>query len=147
MTLFATPDFGATGGLILFLLIVGVIVGACVVSGIVWGAKLLKTGSPKSRKYGVCILLFSGSVPLFCCLAPPHVIRMMYGNYPIGKYPENVIRKGMSTDQVTAILGTPHERYNHGDGEHWCYWIDSFSISYFGVLFGPDGRVIATHGN
>ena len=32
-------------------------------------------------------------------------------------------------------------------GEGWYYWLDSFGIGYFGVRFGPDGRVTGTHGN
>jgi hypothetical protein len=53
----------------------------------------------------------------------------------------------MSTDDVLSILGSPHERSKEGEDEHWYYWIDSFGLYYFGVHFGPDGRVSFTHGN
>jgi outer membrane protein assembly factor BamE (lipoprotein component of BamABCDE complex) len=53
----------------------------------------------------------------------------------------------MTRDEVAAILGSPHERFKKDDAESWYYWIDSFGVSYFGVRFGPEGRVIGTHGN
>jgi outer membrane protein assembly factor BamE (lipoprotein component of BamABCDE complex) len=88
----------------------------------------------------------SGSIPLCCCLGPPHVIRLEYGNYPIGRFP-NDIRPGMSAEEVVATLGTPHERHSRGDVDSWFYWIDSFGLGWFGVDFGPDGRVTHTYGN
>jgi hypothetical protein len=53
----------------------------------------------------------------------------------------------MSTDEVKALLGTPHERYKQGEEESWYYWIDSFDAGWFGVRFGPDGRVLSKYGN
>jgi len=147
MIIFATPDFGASGILHLLLLIGWTIVFAIVAVGIWWGARLYKKESRRIKTCGILVIVVSGMTPLFCCLAPPLAVRFFYGNYPIGSYPNNTIIKGMSPDEVTAILGNPHERVNHGDGERWYYWIDSFGIGYFGVLFGPDGRVIGTHGN
>lgn len=82
-----------------------------------------------------------------CCQGPPHLIRLFYGNSPIGSYPSNKIKEGMSAEEVVAILGTPHERHDSSEGESWYYWIDSFGITWFAVWFGPDGRVVGTRGN
>jgi hypothetical protein len=147
MTTFATPDFGASASISLFLLIVWATVLLLVSIGIVKGIRLYNRGSPKVRKYALVLILVSGLVPLFCYLVPPHVVRLIYGNYPIGSYPNNKIKEAMSTDEVAVILGSPHKRFKEDDGEHWYYWIDSFGIRWFGVRFGPDGHVVGTHGN
>jgi outer membrane protein assembly factor BamE (lipoprotein component of BamABCDE complex) len=72
---------------------------------------------------------------------------MLYGNYPLGSYPNSRIRIGMTADEVVATLGTPHQRRKRDEGVTWYYWIDSFGDSWFGVDFGPDGRVVYTYGN
>ena len=72
---------------------------------------------------------------------------MEYGNYPLGSYPNGKITEGMTRDEVSAVLGSPHERFTSDDEESWYYWIDSFGIGYFCVRFGPEGRVTGTHGN
>jgi hypothetical protein len=146
MMIFATPDFGTGAYLALILLIVWVVVLALVVFGILRGARLLNNGAAKDRKYGILLIVMSGLIPLLCCLGPPEVVRIVYGNYPIGQYPSN-IREGMSADEVLATLGSPHERFQENDGEHWYYWIDSFGIHWACVDFGSDGRVSHTHGN
>jgi hypothetical protein len=145
--IFATPDFGASIGVGCFLLVVWAFVLALVIVGFARGVRLLKSGSPQGRRYGVLLLLVSGLVPLSCCLGPSQVIRVIYGNYPLGSYPNNKVKEGMTADEVVAMLGTPHERHKQGERESWFYWIDSFSISWFGVDFGPDGRVVHTYGN
>jgi SmpA / OmlA family len=144
---FATPDFGAGATIWGMLCVAWVVVLVLTVLGIAWGAKLLKSESPKHKRYGLLVVLVSGLVPLCCLLLPPQVVRMAYGNYPLGSYPNGKIREGMTRDEVTAILGSPHEHYKRDDEESWYYWIDSFGIGYFGVRFGPKGRVIGTHGN
>jgi len=147
MIIFATPDFGASGFVALFWLIVYVAIIVFAFVGVVMGAKLLAKESPKVRKTGLALILAGGMVPLFCCLGPPYITRVLKGNYPIKRYPDNKITRGMTRDEVVTILGSPHERYKQGDEDHWYYWIDSFGISWFGVNFGPDGQVIVTYGN
>jgi hypothetical protein len=146
MRIFATPDFGASASAFAGLMCVWVIVFVFVAVGIVWGIKLLRGTSAKNKQYGICVLLLSALVPLCCCLGPPQVFRLNYGSYPLNTYPKG-IDEGMSTDEVTAILGSPHTRYEGSDGVSWYYWLDSFNIHYFGVRFGPDGRVKSTHIN
>jgi hypothetical protein len=145
--LFATPDFGAGANAWGMLCLAWVVVFVLIALGIAWGTKLLRSESPKVRKYGLVFVLVSGIVPLCCCLLPPHVVRIMYGNYPLGSYPNNKIKEGMTRDEVEAILGSPHERHKRDDEESWYYWLDSFGIGYFGVRFGPEGQVTGTHGN
>ena len=53
----------------------------------------------------------------------------------------------MTRDEVTQTLGRPHERFSGGDGERWFYWLDSFGLGWFGLDFGPDGRVTGTYVN
>jgi hypothetical protein len=145
--LFATPDFGAGAFVWGLLCLAWAVVFVMVASGIAWGTKLLRSESPKARKYGLLFVLVSGIIPLGCCLLPPVAVRITYGNYPLGSYPNGKITEGMTRDEVSTILGSPHERYRRDDEDSWYYWIDSFGIGYFGVRFGPEGRVTGTHGN
>jgi outer membrane protein assembly factor BamE (lipoprotein component of BamABCDE complex) len=75
------------------------------------------------------------------------VFRLTHGSYPLGKFPGNKIEKGMTAGEVEAILGAPHNRRRQGEEERWYYWLDSFGTYWFAVCFGPDGRVVSTHGN
>lgn len=147
MVIFATPDFGASGGILLLLLIVWAIVLLFVLVGIVRGIRLLGNESPKRRRNGFLLIVMSSLVPFLCCVGPSQVVRLVYGNYPLGSYPNNKIKQGMTRDEVEAVLGRPHEQFKQDDGESWYYWLDSFGIGYFGVRFDPDGRVAGTHGN
>jgi hypothetical protein len=147
MSIFATPDFGASATMGVCVVVVWAFVLVLVLVGLVRGIRLLGSELPKSRKRGLLLVLVSGLVPFCCWLLPPQVVRIVYGNYPLGSYPNNKINQGMTTDEVEEILGKPHKRIKADDGEHWYYWIDSFDIYWFGVRFGPEGRVIGTHGN
>ncbi len=149
MVIFATPDFGdergASIGSVWLLTWAAVLrVRLCGTSS---GKFILKSESLIVRRRGLILLLGSASAPLFCCLAPPCIVRIAYGNYPIFGRPDGKIKEGMSADEVVAALGTPHERYKEEDGEAWFYWIDSLGIDWFRVRFGPDGRVTETWSN
>src|SRR5262249_55290485 len=134
IVIFATPDFGAGAATIgCFLLIVWAIVLVFFLVAVARGIMLLKNNSTKSRVYGVLLILVSGIVPLSCCLGPPHVVRLCYGHYPLGSYPSDKVKEGMTTDEVLAALGPPHERDKNADGERWYYWIDSFGMYWFAV--------------
>src|SRR5438105_2860475 len=143
MAVFATADFGASAGISVLVLIAWATVLVLVVVGFIRGKRLFASGLPKDRKYGLLLILASAFTPLFCWLAPPHVVRMIYGNYPIGSYPSNKIKEGMSTDEVAALLGSPHERFQREDGENWYYWIDSFSIHWFSSGLGQKDEWLA----
>jgi hypothetical protein len=147
MVIFATPDFGASGAIALFLMVIGVMVVAFIVFVLMRGIKLAASESPKDRRRGKVLVLLSAMIPLFCCLGPPQIVYMVYGTYPFGSYPNNRIKEAMSMDEVSETLGRPHEHFTGGEGERWFYWLDSFGLGWFGVDFGPDGRVIHTYGN
>ena len=53
----------------------------------------------------------------------------------------------MTSDEVRAILGPPHQRKRSHDRETWIYWIDLYGGHLVGVDFGPDGRVTRTYGD
>jgi hypothetical protein len=148
MVIFATPDFGTSGIIVLFRLIAWVFVLAICVGGIILGARLLRRGS---LTLGWLLLLVSCFLPIFCYVAPPHLFRWAYGSYPLEdrdhcRYGE--IKVGMPSDEVQAILGPPHHRWKYGDGrETWNYKWEWYGAGFFDVEFGPDGRVDRTCGN
>jgi hypothetical protein len=147
MPLFGTPDFGAAAGIGCFVLIIWAVVFVFVGFGLVLAARSLGSESAKRKTFGCLLLLTCGLVPLSCCLGPSQLVRLTHGNYPIGSYPTGKVSEGMTADEVTAVLGTPHERDEQDGRKSWFYWIDAFGISWFGVDFGPDGRVKYTYGN
>jgi hypothetical protein len=128
MKLFATPDFGASGSMMCFLMVVWAIVLTLVGIGVIRGMRLAQSGSPKTRRHGVLLLLLCAAVPLSCCLGPSQVVRVFYGNYPIGHSPDDTIKEGMTADEVLGILGPPHERVEQDNEQRWYYWKDSVSI-------------------
>jgi hypothetical protein len=148
MTIFATPDFGAAGAIALVLLVVWAVVLAFVVLGIRRRGQKFRSESPADHKCGLLLLLGCAVVPLLCWQGPPHAVRLAYGNYPLGRYPNRLIEEGTLSDEVRRILGGPHERVAGYEGtESRYYWIDSFGARYFGVQFDSNGRVTGTHGN
>ena len=147
MVIFATPDFGAGASMACFAVLAWAVVLLFVAAGVVCGARLLKSTSLIARRGGLALLLGSASVPFLCCLGPPCLIRIEYGNYPIGSRPDGKVKEGMTSDEVVAALGTPHERHKEDSGESWYYWLDSYGIGWFGIRFGPDGRVVRTYFN
>jgi hypothetical protein len=147
MFVFATPDFGAAGGIACVLFIVWAIVLLVVMLGVAAGMRRVNSDSSQKRRTGVILLLASCLLPVACCLGPPQVFRLNYGSYPLGSYPDGKIQKGMTAEEVIAVLGEPHDRFKGDDDERWYYWLDSFGMGWFGVHFGPDGRVQSTYGN
>jgi hypothetical protein len=98
-------------------------------------------------RFGGLLIIISILFPIFCFVAPPHLIRLKYGNYPIGSYPTGKIHEGMTYNEVEAVLGTPHQCSKQDKRETWIFWIDSFGMYYCGIDFGPDGHVSAIYGN
>ncbi len=144
--IFASPDFGASGSVVLMLLAAWLLLAGVVVGAVI-AVQLLRRDSTGSKIGGALLLSACVLLPLTCCVGPPYFVRVVYGNYPLGQYPNGVVREGMTGDEVRALLGSPHERYVHDREETWFYWLDSFDIHWFGVFYGPDGRVKSTSGN
>jgi len=130
-------------------LIAWAVVVLLAVLGVLCGTQLLRGKSSAAKKTaGGLLLAVSCLVPIFCYFAPPYVVRLEYGNYPLGSYPSHRIKQGMSTCEVMSLLGPPHERFKEGaDQETWIYWIDSYRAHWFAVDFGPDEHVTNTGGN
>jgi len=148
MPIFATPDFGASGVIVLIVLVVWLVVLIAVTIGLVKGWRLLHSEQADESRRGLLILLVSIATPLCCCQGPQYLVRIAYGNFPLGRYPNNMIEEGMTSDQVRALLGSPHERVTGYEGtEHWYYWIDSFGVRYFAVSFNSASQVDGTGGN
>lgn len=145
--LFASPDFGAGGTIVFVLFVICLFITAGVIVGLVKAVKLLRRNSAVSRLSGVVLLLACVTVPLSCWFAPGHLFRTRHGNDPLGHYPIGVVKEGMTRDEVRGLLGNPHQVHSlHGE-ESWSYYLDPFGIDWFGVSFGPDGRVISTGGS
>ena len=149
MFVFAAQDFGASGIIVVLVLIAWAVVVLLAAGGVLYGLQLLQRRSSRARKVaGGLLVAVSCLLPIFCYFAPRYLVRLEYGNYPIGRYPSNQIKAGMSNSEVMAMLGPPHERYKESvDGETWIYWIDAYGTHWFGVDFGPDEHVTNTYGN
>jgi hypothetical protein len=148
MVIIASPDWGGSALAHLLLLIGSAVVVLVAIVGVIFGLKLLDLGPTVRRRIaGLLLLLASVSLPAVCFLAPAQIFRLEYGSYPLGTYPSDKIKEGMTFKQVEAILGAPHERFANGNGEEWFYFIDSFCVDDFCVDFGPDGHITNTHGS
>jgi SmpA / OmlA family len=146
--IFATPDFGAGAAIMGFLACVWLFVLGFSLAGLVWGWKLCLSDKPRAKRCGVVVLLFSGMVPLSCCLLPSQLFRMSYGSYPLRDSPYSKVYEGMTRDEVVSVLGDPHNRRDDEDGGgRWVYYRDAYELNYFTVYFGPDGRVKNSGGN
>ena len=145
MVIFATPTWGYA---MHWPLIVVAAVLAISLVGIVLGVRLLGSKAFAGRKFGGCVLLLVGCLLIIWCYSAwPNTIPLENGTHPIGSYPNNKILEGMSRDEVKATLGLPFRREEYNDQETWIYLIDSYGDCWFGVSFGPDGRVDHTYGD
>lgn len=144
---FATPDFGASGAILFVLLAVWLLLLVGAVAGALTAFKLLRRDSTAARAGGVLLILACVALPLFCCIGPRYYVRIVNGNYPLDRYPRGEVREGMTSAEVRALLGSPHESYSPSGEESWVYWLDSFGMACFCVYFDADGRVKMTGGN
>jgi hypothetical protein len=147
MTLFASPDFGASGMIAFFVLCAWGIAWLLVLVGVITGYRLLQRKSTRARSWAVVLLLLSASLPCCCCFGPDQIVRWKTGRYPLTGYPNGAIEKGMTQDEVLSKIGPPHTRQRVGDHESWYYMLDPYDMYYFGVIFSADGKVTGTHGN
>src|SRR5262249_33960499 len=95
------------------------------------------------RRWLVVVSLFLASV-LSCCFPPNVVVRIYYGNWPIGDPNKYKYGPGMTQEQIRSVLGSPHVRDRYEDGsERWCYYCDAFGMNIVSILFDRDGIVVA----
>ena len=149
MGIFAAPEFGVSGIIVVIVLIVWAVIVLLAVGGVLFGAQLLWHKSSRAKRVaGGLLLVVSCLLPVVCYFAPPYIVRLEYGNYPIGSYARSRIREGMSGNEVLMLLGPPQKRFREAaDRETWIYWMDSYGAHWFGVDFGPDEHVTDTFGN
>ena len=146
--IFASPDFGAGAMILAFYLLIWLVILALTIVGLVRGAFLLGKQFTRSKRKGRLFILASLMLPLSCCCGPSVIFSVSHGSLPLWTYPTGVIEKGMSADQVRALLGNPHEVYD-SDRQRvsWLYYRDAIKLDWFMVIFGPDGKVGGTGGS
>jgi hypothetical protein len=141
--LFATPDLGAGGIIVLFFL--GVWLACLLFSlvGIIIGIRFFSRASLQRKWRGLLILLVSASMPVALWYGPSVLFVWNCGRPPLRGYP-NAVEKGMTMEQVRALIGEPH---GINPDQSWVYYLDNLYVFYCRIAFGPDGRVEFKHGN
>jgi len=146
--IFATPDFGA-GGCVL-LVLAGVVLATLVLSLLAFfrGIDWCREKPPNRRWLGVLSISVGILLPICTCCGPSILFRLQHDTPPIADVPIGLIREGMSPGEVRAILGPPHliETYHPPDVK-WTYWRDAIRLGWYVVFFGEDGTVKAAHGD
>jgi hypothetical protein len=145
---FAAPDFGSGGTVVLLLLGISLAVGAVAVLSAARGILLLRRSPPRRKWPGLLLIGAGVLLPVLCCNGPGALFRLRYSTPPLGRYPSGVVQTGMSADEVRALLGDPHQIHD-GDPQRvtWIYYRDSMELGWFMVTFSPDGKVAHTGGN
>lgn len=139
--LFASPDFGASAAVDLFLLIFWPAMAAAVIFGILKGAQLCVSDKRRMRR-GVAIIVASLALPIASYFAPRVFMRIACGNFPVGEELEERVNSGMSMAEVQAVLGPPHDRVVYRDGSEWdTYWMDALCRRFFVVRYDRNHRV------
>ena len=146
--LFASPDFGAGAAVMQILCGIGLFVFGVAAVAVVRGVILIRRPPPNRRWPGVVLIVAGVLLPISCCSAPSVLFRLNHNTPPLGRYPNGVIQKGMSPDQVRQLLGTPHQ-VNDRDPARvtWLYWLDPIELGWFMVTFGEDSKVDHTGGD
>jgi len=147
MKLLATPDFGATGFIMLCLGAVWLVVMALTLLGMWRGVQLLRSDGRERKQRGMVYLLASVVIPPSCWLGPSQLFRLVHGTYPVGGDARDKIHVGMTREEVISVLGAPHQTSQQEKREDWYYWCDACDLFWIGVEFRADGRVHGTYGN
>lgn len=94
----------------------------------------------RSKRSLVAFML--ATVVLSVWFLPGLLIRVVYGDFPIGQPTKYRIVVGMTREEVLAVLGPPHERYSGtGAEETWCYRCYALNVSTYAIYFDGHGRV------
>ena len=112
-----------------------------------YGDRLRRRESPRARRVGTALVAVCCLLPFAVYYGPSLYTRATLGRWPLGTYPNGVIREGMTRDEVHALLGEPNNRDEWPDREAWYYSIDAMGASYFSVHFSAEGRVMSTGGD
>jgi hypothetical protein len=145
--LFATPDFGAGGVVILILVGIIVVVSAMSIVAFFRGIDLCLE-KPTRRWLGIVLIGAGVALPLCTFCGPSLLFRLQHATPPIAEVPTGLIQEGMSPDEVRALLGPPHvvESY-HSSQVKWLYWRDAIRLEWYSVWFGTDGKVTSAGGS
>jgi hypothetical protein len=131
--------FPGMGWIPLIVLAIAFILGGVIVGGAILISRLLplKTFRPEVAskvRWGVA-----------ATIAIPILVLFVRSHAPLeGPDPMRRIKIGMSVEQVSAILGKPHEQYKDAPEkgeETWIYYRDWAGMSYYLVRFDQDRRV------
>jgi hypothetical protein len=146
--IFAAPDFGAGGMVVLILCGVGLAVLGVSIAAITRGRVLLCRPPPARRWSGVVLILAGLLLPVCCCMSPSVLFRLHHDTPPLGRYPNGVINEGMSPEEVRTLLGSPHQ-IDDRDPQRVTslYWLDAIELGWFMVTFDADGKVDHTGGS
>jgi hypothetical protein len=127
---------------------IGLLVLGIGVVAIARGVMLIRRPPPNHRWPGVVFILAGILLPVSCCSTPSVLFRLHHDTPPLGRYPNGVIQKGMSSEEVRALLGNPHQiNEQYPERVTWLYWLDAFELGWFMVTFDADGRVDHTGGD
>ncbi len=140
--IFATPYFG-TGGLVLLILYgISLTILGIGIASIAWRIALRRSPTTSRKLTGSLLVMASLLLPISCCSGPSILFRLNHDTPPLSGIPRDVIKVGMTQDEVRAKLGNPHEIKNHDPQQVvWFYWQDAVGFEWFVVIFGPDGRL------
>jgi outer membrane protein assembly factor BamE (lipoprotein component of BamABCDE complex) len=76
----------------------------------------------QNRKAMFAVPIFTAlalSLPMSYCFYPCALMQVFYGTWPIGHPSRYKILEGMTQEEILAMLGGPHERFEEIDGERW----------------------------
>jgi hypothetical protein len=134
--LFATPDFGA-GGFIL-LIIVGIVLAVSAVSMLaIFRGIDMCLEEPRVRRWlGVASICLGIALPLCAFCGPSVLFRLQHATPPIDDVPSDLIQEGMSSEEVQARIGPPHEIESYNPSYvKWVYWRDAIRFESYSVFF------------
>ena len=145
--LFASPDFGA-GGLVI-LVIAGIVIAVSAVSILAFfkGIDMCLEKPAIRRRRGVATICAGVALPLIAFCGPSVLFRLQHATPPITDDQIGLVQEGMSPEDVQALIGPPHavESYN-SSYVTWVYRRDAIYFETYSVYFdNKSGVVKSTH--
>ena len=143
---FAATDFWAGGFVVLIL---GGIVLAVLAFSILAFFKGIDIciEEPRTRlRLGIASICVGVALPLCAFCGPSVLFRLQHATPPLHDDQLGLIREEMSSEDVQALLGPPHEVQSYNPLQvKWVYWRDAIRFESFTVFFDKSGRVTGTN--